>query len=144
MKSCYYWVSYDYTSASRVPRMVTTRSGDGWTVEIENGVMIWEFLAGMELSAFREEAYPVYEELLRSYDVSGLVTHVQMDDPFNADAFEVWEQSARKADRAGVDRWAVVAEGITAISLSGKVETGDLDTLTTEDRTEAVEWAQAA
>ena len=124
--------------------MVVSKSGDGWTVEVENGVMIWEFLDGMELSAFRDAAYPVYEELLEAHDVDAMVTHVQMDDPFNADAFEVWEQSAQKADRSGLGRWAIVADGITAISLGGKIDTGELETLTTEDRTEAIEWADAA
>lgn len=123
--------------------MVVSESGDGWTVEVKNSVMLWEFLDGMELSAFRDEAYPVYEELLRSHDVDAMVTHVQMGDPFNADAFEVWEQSAQKAEQAGLDRWAVVADGITAISLGGKIDTGGLETLTTEDRTEAVEWAES-
>ena len=124
--------------------MVVSKSGDGWTVEVENGVMIWEFLDGMELSAFRDEAYPVYEELLEAHDVDAMVTHVQVDDPFNTDAFEMWEQSAQKADQSGLGRWAVVADGITAISLGGKIDTGELETLTTEDRTEATEWAEAA
>jgi len=117
-------------------------SGDGWTVEIDGTVMIWEFLPGMELSAFSEEAYPVYEDLLARHDVDAMVTDVLLDDPFNSEAFEVWERSALRAEEAGLERWAVVADGITAISLRGKVETGDLETLTTEDRSEAVEWAR--
>lgn len=124
--------------------MSVTESGDGWTAEIEDGVLIWEFLDGMELSAFETEAYEVYEELLGSYDIDAMVTHVQMADPFDSDTFEVWERSAQKADSAGIERWAVVADGITAISLRGKIETGGLETLTTENRTEAVEWAEAA
>jgi len=124
--------------------MVAQERGDGWTVEIDDGVMIWEFLPGMELSAFRDEAYPVYEDLLEKYDVDGMVTVVQLDDPFTDRVFEVWEQSAQRAETAGMERWAVVAEGIKALSLRGKVDTGGLETLTTEDRTEAVEWAQDA
>ena len=124
--------------------MAVSKSGNGWTVEVNNGVMIWEFLGGMELSAFRDEAYEAYEELLDSHTIDAMVTHVQMDDPFDSETFEVWEQSAQKAESAGITRWAVVADGITAISLRGKIDTGDLDTLTTEDRTEAVEWAEAA
>ncbi|MEF8822267.1 MAG: hypothetical protein V5A52_08310 [Halovenus sp.] len=124
--------------------MGESRTGDGWTVEVDDGVMIWEFLPGMELSAFAEEAYPVYEELLERYDVGGQVTVVKLDDAFNERVFETWEKSAQRADRAGIDRWAVVAEGIKAISLRGKVDTGDMETLTTEDRAEAIEWAHAA
>ncbi len=121
--------------------MVTTRSGDGWTVEIDDGVMIWEFLPGMELSTFGDEAYETYEELLGRESVSGMVTIVKLEDPFSPGVFEVWEKSAKRADEAGIERWAVVADGIKAISLRGKVDTGKLEVLTTEDRTEAVEWA---
>ena len=53
--------------------MVVSKSGDGLTVEVGNGVMIWEFLDGMELSAFCDEAYLVYEELLKAHDVDATV-----------------------------------------------------------------------
>jgi hypothetical protein len=124
--------------------MGESHSGDGWTVEMDDGVMVWEFLPGMELSAFGEEAYPVYEDLLETHDVDGMVTVVKLDDAFNADVFEVWEQSAQRAEQAGIQRWAIVADGIKALSLGGKVDTGGLETLTTEDRSDAIEWARAA
>jgi hypothetical protein len=123
--------------------MVVSKTGDRWTVEVDDAVMIWEFLPGMELAAFREGAYPVFEDLLESHDIDGMVTVVQLDDPFTADVFEVWEQTGQRLDRSNVDRWAVVADGIKAISLRGKIDVGDLDTLATEDRTEAVEWARS-
>lgn len=123
--------------------MTVSQSGDGWTVELDDGVMTWEFLPGMELSSFEADAYPVFEDLLDSHHVGAMVTLVKLDDPFTAEAFGVWEQSARHADRAGVERWAIVADGIKAISLRGKIDTGELETLTTEDRSEAVEWARS-
>jgi hypothetical protein len=122
--------------------MVQKQSGDGWTVEWRDNIMIWEFLPGMELSAFKEEAYPVYEELVTEHNFDGMVTDVRIDDPFNKEVFGVWEKSALRADQAGLDRWAVVADGITAISLRGKIDTGSLETLTTEDRSEAIEWVK--
>jgi hypothetical protein len=122
--------------------MVVQERGDGWTVEIDDDVMIWEFLPGMELSAFRSDAYPVYEDLLAEYDVDGMVTVVNLEDPFDDSVFEIWEQSAQRAEQAGIQRWSVVADGIKALSLRGKIDTGGLETLTTEDRTEAVEWTQ--
>lgn len=120
------------------------QTGDQWTVDVEGSVMVWEFLPGMELSAFRKEAYPVYEDLLQTRDVDAMVTDIRLDDPFNAAAFEVWEQAAQRADEAGIDRWAVVAEGIKGISLRGKIDTGDLQTMATEDRAEAMAWARDA
>ncbi|RXK51151.1 hypothetical protein [Halorientalis pallida] len=123
--------------------MATQDRGDGWTVEVDDGVMIWEFLPGMELSAFREEAYPVFENLLERHDVVGMVTVVELDDAFDSEVFDVWEKSAQRAEEAGLERWGVVADGIKSLSLRGKVDTGGLDTTTTEDRTEAVEWARS-
>ena len=122
--------------------MAATERGDGWTVEIDDGVMIWEFLPGMELSAFIEDAYPVFENLLATYDITGMVTVVKLDDPFTEDVFEVWEKTAQQLTEAGVGRWAVVADGIKAISLRGKINVGSLETHTTENRTEAIEWAR--
>jgi hypothetical protein len=122
--------------------MATQKRGDGWTVEVDDQVMIWEFHPGMELSAFREDAYPVYEGLLERHDLAGLVTVVELDDAFDAEVFEVWEQSAHRAEQAGLQRWGVVADGIKSLSLRGKVDTGGLDTMTTDDREEAVEWAR--
>jgi hypothetical protein len=122
--------------------MSTEQRGDGWTVTVDGGVMIWEFLPEMELDAFAEDAYPVYERLIEENDIEGMVTVVNLDDAFSADIFEVWERSAQRAEDGGVRRWAVVADGIKALSLRGKVDTGGLTTLTTDDRTEAVEWAR--
>jgi hypothetical protein len=123
--------------------MPRQQSGDKWTVELDGNVLIWEFLPGMELSSFKKEAFPVYQQFLSEHDVEAMVTDVRIEDPFNGDVFDVWEESARIADREGMRRWAVVADGIKAISLGGKIDTGDLETLTTEDRSEAVEWATA-
>lgn len=122
--------------------MAVANKGAGWTVDVDENVMIWEFLPGMELSKFREEAYPVYEDLLERHDFHGMVTVVLLDDPFTREVFQIWEQAALRADKAGIERWAVVAEGIKTLSLRGKVNVGDLKTHTTEDRTEAVQWAK--
>jgi len=122
--------------------MAQKQRGDGWTVEIRDNIMVWEFLSGMDVSSFEADAYPVYEDLVSKHDLDGMVTVVELEDPFTPEAFEVWEKSAQRAKRAGLERWAVVADGIKALSLGGKIDTGGLDTLTTEDRTEAIEWAQ--
>lgn len=116
--------------------------GDGWTVEVQGTIMVWEFQEGMELSAFREEAYPVYEDLVSDQNFHGMVTDVSIADPFSSEAFDVWEKSAQRAEQAGLERWAIVADGIKAISLRGKINTGGMETLTTENRSEAIEWAR--
>jgi hypothetical protein len=124
--------------------MADSRSGEGWTVEVDENVIIWEFLPDMDLSSFKEDAYPVFEELIDTHDLDAMVTVVNVADPFNADTFDVWEQSAQRAETAGIERWGLVAEGVKAISLRGKIDTGSLETLTSENRTEVVEWAHSA
>lgn len=59
------------------------------------------------------------------------------------DRVMIWEKSAQRADAAGLERWAVVADGIKSLSLRGKIDTGGLDTTTTTgNRAEAVEWVR--
>jgi len=124
--------------------MTLQKTGENWTVEVDGNVMVWEFLPGMELDAFGNEAYETFEELLDRNTVTAMVTVVKLDDPFTGEVFDVWERSAQKAEAEGIERWAVVADGIKAVSLRGKVDTGGLETLTSEDRAEAIEWAKGA
>lgn len=115
--------------------------GSGWAVYVDGPVMLWEFKSGMELAAFADEAYPVYEDLLERGDFRAMVTDVQLDDPFTSEAFDLWERSAQTAVGAGIERWALVAEGIKSMSLRGRIQTGELEIHTTEDRAEAITWA---
>lgn len=122
--------------------MTESHTGEGWKVKTENNVIIWDFEQGMELSAFKEEAYPLYEKLIEEKNLKAMVTVVKLDDPFNKEAFQVWEKAAQRAQEAGMEKWAVVAEGITAISLKGKIDVDNLEVLKTEDREEAINWAE--
>jgi hypothetical protein len=122
--------------------MSPRESADGWTAEFDNGVIVFEFLPGMELDSFGADAYPVYEEYLTDYDADGLVTIVDLDDPFTSETFEVWERTAQRAVSGGVSRWATVTDGIKALSLRSKMDTDGLEIKVTENRTEAIEWAR--
>ena len=122
--------------------MSRQESGTGWTAQYDDGAIIFEFRPGMPLSAFGDEAFPVYDRYLRTKDATGLVTVVELEDPFDASTFEVWEKTAQRGVEGDLDRWAVVADGIKGISLRGKIDTDDLETKVTDDRTEAIEWAQ--
>jgi hypothetical protein len=104
--------------------------------------MIWEFLSSMELSEFGQGAYDTFDELLQKNRVDAIVTVVKLDDPFSSEVFDIWERSAKRASKAGLTKWAVVADGIKSLSLRGKIDTGDLETFTSEDRTEAIDWAR--
>lgn len=120
--------------------MAEIRSGAGWTVEVDDGVMIWEFRPGMNLAAFKEEAYPVYEDLLQDREFDGMITHVKLGAPFNDEVFSLWEQGAKRAHEAGIGRWALVVRGIKSLSLQNRIDVDGLETMTTEDLDEAIEW----
>lgn len=122
--------------------MSEAERGDRWTAEFDDGVIVFEFLPGMDLETFGEEAYETYERLLTEYDTDGLVTVVEIDDPFTPETFEVWERTAQRAVTGGISRWATVADGIKALSLRGKMDTSGLEITVTDDRSEAIEWAR--
>ncbi|MFC7132727.1 MULTISPECIES: hypothetical protein [Salinibaculum] len=124
--------------------MSVTEQGDGWTVEVTDGVMIWEFLVEMDLESFREDAFPVFKRIVASRDVTGMVTVEDLDDLFNDSVFQVREHIAQRAAQKGVDRWVAVSDGIKKLSLSSKIDTRSLDTFTTENRTEAIECCGSA
>lgn len=72
-----------------------------------------------------------------------MATLVDLDDPFGGAVSDIREESAGWAENAGVARWGVAADGITPISFRGRIDIGGLETYTTEDRDEAVEWARS-
>lgn len=121
-----------------------SESGSNWDVKSEGETLVWTFKEGMDLSKFKEEAYPTYERILQDEGekVNGMVTIINFDNPFNKDAFEVWEKAGKKASEEGIERWAVVAEGITKHSLHGKVDVDGLKVHSTEDKEEALDWAR--
>lgn len=113
-----------------------------WNVEVSDGVLVWTFPAGMDQNAFGEDAFEEYEQLLDRHDVAAMVTVIELEDPFGTETFEVWETAAERAAAEGIDRWAIVADGLKSISLRSHVDQPGLEVFTTEDRTEAVEWAR--
>lgn len=121
--------------------MTISRSGEAWTIAVDDSVIIWKFLPGTGLANFEHSAFPVFEEFLTTYDIESLLTIIQLEDPFTRSVFDTCEKSARLADDAGVQKWAIVAEGIKDVSLTGEITTGDLAVVTTEDREKALEWA---
>jgi hypothetical protein len=72
------WYEIDHAKSSfkcvtNLVSVVTRESGDGWTVELNEGVMIWEFLSSMELSEFGQGAYDTFDELLQKNRVDAIV-----------------------------------------------------------------------
>jgi len=121
----------------------SARSGEHWQARLVDDVLVYEFQSGMDPEDFGGEAYEAYTDFLDREAVTAMVTVVEMDDPFGPDAFETWERSASLAVDNGIERWAVVAEGIKQLSLKSKLDVSGLDVLTTDSRDEALDWAGA-
>lgn len=118
-------------------------TSNDWSAEVHRDVLVFEFDAGMDQSEFGDSAWKEYTTLLERDDVSGLVTVVRMDDAFDADTFDVWNRSGRKAVDEGITKWAIVAEGLKSMSLRSQLDVPGLDVHTTADRQEAIEWVRS-
>lgn len=123
--------------------MIPSRSGEEWTVKVRGNALVWIFLPELSPALFEHSAAQAHEELLEMYDIDSLVTVVKRDDPFTGEVFQLWQVVVERATTAGVEQWAVVAEGVEDISVQTKVSVNSVETYTTEDRAEAIQWAQA-
>lgn len=124
--------------------LMVSENGSKWSVKSEGDTLVWTFEEGMELSKFKQEAYPVYKDILseNGEEVNGMVTVIELDDPFNDEAFKVWENAGQKAQEEGIDRWALVADGLTKLSLRGKLDYENLKLKGFEGKSEAVNWSR--
>lgn len=125
-------------------KLPVSESGDRWSVKSEEDTLVWTFEEEMELSKFKEEAYPLYKEILSESgnEINGMVTIIELDDAFNEEAFKVWENAGQKAQDEGIERWALAANGLTKISLKGKLDYDELKVKAFEDRSEAIDWSR--
>jgi hypothetical protein len=123
--------------------MAPSRTGEEWTAKVRGNTLVWIFLPRLDPALFEHRAADAHEELLSMYDIGGMVTVVKREDPFTEDVFRLWQTVVESAIAAGVERWAAVAEGIDDISVQNKVSVDGLETYTTEDRDEAIRWAQS-
>lgn len=121
------------------------REGNNWSLEYEDGVVIGRFLEGMKLEAFGEQAYPAFQEIIEAHedDIVATADLVELEDPFGEDVLEVWEQAARSSSQLpNYKRGALVADGITQLSLKNKLRVPDATIETFEDLDTAFEWAR--
>lgn len=115
---------------------------EAWDVEQTGDVLVFEFGADMDISAFGEEAWATYTDMLEREAVGAVVTVVETEDPFDAATFDVWERSGDRAVEAGVVRWAVVGDRLKRMSTRSKLDTPGLEVEGFDDRGEALQWAR--
>ena len=121
------------------------RRGDDWSLEYDDGVVIGRFGEGMPLSAFEEEAYPAFEEILAQHrdDIVATADRVELKSALGDDVLEIWEAAARESSRLpNYERAALVADGILRYGLKRQLRVPDAEVETFEDLDRAVHWAR--
>jgi len=96
----------------------------------------------MDPSRFGGGPWEAYKDALDDRSITGIVTVVETDEPFDAWAFEMWEVAGQRAAVTGVRRWAIVADQLERLSTQSQLDATDLDVRGFEDRDEALDWAR--
>jgi hypothetical protein len=121
------------------------RRGDDWSLEYDDGVVIGRFGEGMPLSAFEEEAYPAFEEILAQHrdDIVATADLVELEDALGDEVLEIWEAAARESSQLpNYERAALVADGILKYGLKRQLRVPDAEIETFEDLDRAIHWAR--
>jgi hypothetical protein len=121
---------------------VSRTKSPNWSVEQSDDVLIFEFGAEMDTDTFGQEAWDRYTAALERESVSGIVTVVETEDPFDSATFDVWAESGELAVEAGVERWAVVGDRIKRMSTRSQLDVPGLTVDGFDDRGEALEWVR--
>jgi len=121
------------------------RSGDQWSLEYDDGVVIGRFEQGMPLEAFETEAYPAFEAIVREYEreIVGTADLVEVEETLGDDVLSVWEQAAQESSQLpNYERGALVADGIKRYALQNKLNVPDAEIQGFDNLSDAVEWAR--
>ncbi|MFC7057978.1 STAS/SEC14 domain-containing protein [Halovenus salina] len=121
------------------------RSGDSWSLEYDDGVVIGRFREGMPLSAFETGAYPAFEAICaqHSEDIIGTADLVELDDALGTEVLDIWEQAAQESSQLpNYRRGALVADGITNLSLKNKLRVPNAEIKGFENLDDAIAWAR--
>ncbi len=114
-----------------------------WELYVEDNVLVADFGAGMpsdesEYAKVNEQ----FERLAARSEVDAHVSVLQMEASLNGDVFEKAKEAAKVGTDYGVDRWAIVSDGIKSLALKGKVAEMGVEPMATDDRAEAMAWVK--
>lgn len=123
------------------------KTGDNWSLEFDDGVLVARFEQGIDFDAFGAEAFPAFERILDAHgrDIVGSANLVAVDDHLSDDVYGVWEQAAeRYADLPNYRRGAFVANGLKQFSLKKSLDVPGAENNTFDDFETAIEWVRDA
>jgi hypothetical protein len=123
------------------------KTGDDWTLEYDDGVLVARFEASIEFKAFGDEAFPAFKQILDTHgqNIVGSANLVSVGDHLGKEVYDVWEQAATKyASLPNYQRGAFVAEGLKQFSLQKSLDVPGAENQTFDDFDAAIEWVREA
>lgn len=114
-----------------------------WELYVEDNVVVARFPEGMpadedEFAKVNEQ----FEDLAADEDVTAHISFVQMDDALHEGVYEKAAEAARVGKTYGIDKWAMVSEGIKKMAVASSInDVEGIETITTSDFDEAMAWA---
>jgi hypothetical protein len=121
------------------------KEGANWSLEYEETILIARFEKGLDYDAFGKEAFPAFKQILDVHgdDIVGSANLVTIEDSLTGEVFEVWEAAADEyAELPNYKRGGFTAEGITGLSLKGKLDVPGAENRTFDDFETAIEWVR--
>jgi hypothetical protein len=83
-----------------------------------------------------------YEEIVRREEVVAHVAVVETDDSMGWDVLDEAQKGAERGVEHGLQRWAIVAEGVKQFAMRNRIDLPELEVYATEDREAAMAWAR--
>lgn len=123
------------------------KTGDNWSLEYDDAVLVARFEKGIDFDAFGAEAFPAFKQILDHHgrNIAGSANLVTVEDHLSDDVYEVWEQAAEQyAKLPNYQRGAFVANGLKQFSLKKSLDVPGAENDTFDDFEAAIEWVRDA
>lgn len=123
------------------------KTGDNWSLEYDDGVLVARFEEGIDFEAFGAEAFPAFKKILKTHrqDIVGSANLVTVEDHLSQEVYDVWDRAAEQyTDLPNYQRGGFVANGIKKLSLKKSLDVSGAENQTFDDFDTAIEWVRAA
>lgn len=123
------------------------KTGDNWSLEYDDGVLVARFEKGIDFEAFGAEAFPAFKRILEAHgsDIVGSANLVTVEDHLSDEVYGVWEEAAEQyAKLPNYRRGAFVANGLKQFSLKKSLDVPGAENDTFDDFETAIEWVRDA
>ena len=118
-------------------------AGNEWSYEVDDGVVVCDQRGFDDASMDQlEEMMARFDELASDDYVTGSVTIMDEDANLDAETQSFLRQNSPTYDRLGIERVALVSEGIGGLAVKSLVELDNTEIETFDERAAAVSWAR--